>query len=83
MDQHAHWGPSYVPTPDGDVCLKIGAWRFDLGGRGRKDAQGDDAGERLAALLAARGDPSVRIRQMDELGQDVQVVSLPSHYAMY
>ena len=83
LNKHPHWGPTYVTTEDGDIQLKIGKWQLSLGIPERKAALKAGNVEPLEATFAKRRDPSVRIAQMDAMGQDVQVLSLPAHYAMY
>jgi predicted TIM-barrel fold metal-dependent hydrolase len=83
QNQHPHWGPSYIIGDDGDQILKIGDWKLLL-----------STPERVAALKAGtldsmeerdrkRRDPANRIKMMNAVGHDVQVVSMPFHYVMY
>lgn len=83
LDRHPHWGPTYINTPDGDIALRIGKWVLNLGIPERKAALKAGTADPIEATFAKRRDPSVRIAQMDALKQDVQVLSLPSHYGMY
>ncbi|WP_242127365.1 amidohydrolase family protein [Sphingobium sp. Sx8-8] len=83
LDQHPHWGPTYVPSADGDVNLRIGKWVLHLGIPERRQAVA--AGNIISReeTMRQRADPHFRLAQMDAAKQDIQVLSLPSHYAMY
>ena len=83
LDRHPHWGPTYIDTPDGDIALRIGKWVLNLGIPERKAALKAGTADSIEETFAKRRNPDVRIALMDALEQDVQVLSLPSHYAMY
>jgi predicted TIM-barrel fold metal-dependent hydrolase len=83
LDQHPHWGPTYVVNDDGDITLTIGKWELHLGIPERRNALKSGALDSLNATFARRRDPALRVANMDAVGQDAQVVSLPLHQVMY
>jgi predicted TIM-barrel fold metal-dependent hydrolase len=76
QNQHPFWGPTYDPMPDGGQMLRIGDWRRPVSNRSR-------SAESVEERDRKRRDPAVRVAQMDAAGQDVQILSMPSHYVMY
>jgi len=82
-NQHPYWGPFRDDKGDGLVAMRIGKWTLTLSTR--EIIAKVKAGEKEDAEVqsARRADPATRIAQMDQTGQDIQVVSLPSHMDMY
>jgi predicted TIM-barrel fold metal-dependent hydrolase len=83
LNQHPHWGPFYGTNADGDMSLRIGKWKLSLGIPERRAALKAGKLDSLEETLARRGNPHIRIRQMDADGWDAQVLSPPAHNAMY
>src|SRR5882762_3346790 len=83
LNQDPHWGPFYESLPDGDIQLRIGKWKLQLATPERKAALAAGKLQSREETLAKRGNPRVRLAQMDAANEDIQVLSLPSHYAMY
>ena len=81
-NQHPHWGPFFERHADGDVKLRVGDWILTLGAPERKAALRSGA-LKLEDYLARWADPKNRLAGMDAAGQDLQVVSVPSHCYMY
>jgi predicted TIM-barrel fold metal-dependent hydrolase len=82
-NQHPHWGPFFEQHEDGDIRLRVGHWILTLGSPERRAAVKAGNGPKLEEYLANWADPNVRLRNMDAAGQDVQIVSVPSHCYMY
>lgn len=82
-NQHPHWGPFFEQHDDGDIRLRVGHWILTLGSPERRAAVKAGNGPKLEEYLANWADPNVRLRNMDAAGQDVQIVSVPSHCYMY
>jgi predicted TIM-barrel fold metal-dependent hydrolase len=83
LEQDPYWGPFYETTPDGDVQLRVGQWKLQLATPERQAALKAGTLDSREETLAKRGNPQIRLAQMDAAEQDIQVLSLPSHYAMY
>lgn len=82
-NQHPHWGPFFEKHLDGDVKLRVGDWILTLGAPERKALVKAGKGPSVEEYMAAWADPKNRLAKMDAAGQDVQVVSVPSHCYMY
>jgi predicted TIM-barrel fold metal-dependent hydrolase len=83
LEQDPYWGPFYETTADGDVQLRVGKWKLQLATPERRAALKAGKLDSREETLAKRGNPKIRLAQMDALEQDVHVLSLPSHYSMY
>lgn len=82
-NQHPHWGPFFEQCDDGDIRLRVGKWQLTLGSPERKAAVRAGKGLKLEEYMAKWADPKVRLAGMDAAGQNLQVVSVPSHCYMY
>jgi len=82
-NQHPHWGPFFEKHPDGDIRLRVGKWILSLGSPERRALVKAGKGPKLEDYFANWADPKLRLRNMDNAGQDAQVVSVPSHCYMY
>ena len=82
-NQHPHWGPFFEEGEDGDIRLRVGHWVLTLGQPERRAAFRAGTAPKLDEFLARWADPKVRLAGMDAIGQDAQVVSVPSHCYMY
>ncbi len=82
-NQHPHWGPRFEKGVDGDIRLRVGDWLLTLGSPERRAAVRAGNPPKLEDYFARWADPKIRLGQMDGAGQDVQVVSVPSHCYMY
>jgi predicted TIM-barrel fold metal-dependent hydrolase len=82
-DQHPHWGPFFEEGDDGDIRLRVGHWVLTLGQPERRAAVRAGNAPKLKEFLAGWADPRNRLAKMDAVGQDAQVVSVPSHCYMY
>ncbi|MDB6050830.1 MAG: amidohydrolase family protein [Pseudomonas sp.] len=82
-NQHPHWGPFFEACDDGDIRLRVGKWVLTLGSPERKAAVRAGNGLKLEEYMARWADPKVRLAGMDAAGQNLQIVSVPSHCYMY
>jgi hypothetical protein len=82
-NQHPHWGPFFEQHADGDIKLRVGDWILGLGSPERKAAVRSGNGPKLEEYFSRWADPKVRLAGMDAAGQNLQVVSVPSHCYMY
>jgi predicted TIM-barrel fold metal-dependent hydrolase len=83
-DPHPEWGPFREKDERGYSYLRIGKWELHLSTVEAEKAIREGRVEELVREAKERADnPDWRIRKMDEAGQDVQVISVPSHMAMY
>ncbi|MDB5423993.1 MAG: 2-amino-3-carboxymuconate-6-semialdehyde decarboxylase-like [Phenylobacterium sp.] len=82
-NQHPHWGPFFEKHDDGDIRLRVGDWILTLGAPERRAAVRAGAVLNVEEYLNRWDDPSGRLAGMDALGQDAQVLSVPSHCYMY
>jgi predicted TIM-barrel fold metal-dependent hydrolase len=83
LEQDPFWGPFYESTPDGDLQLRIGNWKLSMGTPERRALVAAGKIVSREETLRRRGDPSIRLAQMDAAEQDMQVLSLPPPYSMY
>lgn len=82
-NQHPHWGPFFEQHADGDIKLRVGDWTLGLGSPERKASVRSANPPKLAEYMARWADPKTRLAGMDSAGQNLQVVSVPSHCYMY
>lgn len=82
-NQHPHWGPFFEPCDDGDIRLRVGKWILTLGSPERRAQVKAGVKLDLQEYFNRWADPKVRLGGMDKLGQDAQVISVPSHCYMY
>jgi predicted TIM-barrel fold metal-dependent hydrolase len=80
---HPHWGPFFETGEDGNVRLRVGHWVLTLGSPEVRALAKIGKAPKAEEYLEAGRTPAVRLAQMDAAGQDVQVVSVPSHCYMY
>lgn len=80
---HPHWGPFFESAPDGNIRLRVGHWILTLGSPEVRALAAQGKAPPPEIYLEAGKTPKARLEQMDALGQDVQVVSPPSHCYMY
>lgn len=82
-NQHPHWGPFFEQHDDGDIKLRVGEWILTLGSPERRALVKAGKGPKLEEYFRTWADPKIRVANMDAAGQDLQVVSVPSHCYMY
>lgn len=82
-NQHPHWGPFFEKHEDGDIRLRVGHWILSLGAPERRAAVKAGANLDLEEYMSKWNNPAHRLAAMDALGQDAQVLSVPSHCYMY
>jgi predicted TIM-barrel fold metal-dependent hydrolase len=82
-NQHPHWGPFWDDGDAGETVMRIGKWRLNLTTQEALAAAKSGKIYDPKEIARRRADPAVRIAGMDSLGQDIQVISLPSHMDMY
>src|ERR1700740_1367966 len=82
-NQHPHWGPFFEKHPDGHIRLRVGEWILTLGSPERRADVAAGKTMEVAEFQAKWNDPAHRLAGMDALGQDAQVLSVPSHCYMY
>jgi predicted TIM-barrel fold metal-dependent hydrolase len=82
-NMHPHWGPFFESSEEGHLQMRVGHWRLTLGSPEAREAV--KAGHRVdpQEWLESGRSPKARLAMMDAAGQDVQVVSIPSHAYMY
>ncbi|WP_333612035.1 amidohydrolase family protein [Brevundimonas bullata] len=82
-NQDPHWGPFFEKHDDGHIRLRVGEWILSLGSPERRAAVNRGETMEVAEFMSKWNDPKHRLAGMDALGQDAQVLSVPSHCYMY
>ena len=82
-NQDPHWGPFFEKHDDGHIRLRVGHWILTLGSPERRAQVKAGKVLHLDEFQASWDDPSHRLAGMDAVGQDAQVLSVPSHCYMY
>src|ERR1700742_1897786 len=83
FNQHPHWGPFFEKHADGDIRLRVGDWILTLGQPERRAQVKAGLVLDLDEYVNKWDDPTNRLKGMDAVGQNAQVLSVPSHCYMY
>jgi predicted TIM-barrel fold metal-dependent hydrolase len=82
-NQHPHWGPFFEKHDDGHIRLRVGDWILTLGSPERRAQVKAGVQLDLQEFMGKWDNPAGRLAGMDALGQNAQVLSVPSHCYMY